>query len=339
MNIVHLDKGVINPGDLLWDRLQQLGHFAHYAETKGLAEFRQHAGDAHAVFTMRSPVTREMIKSAPNLQIICSGTVGYDHIDLEAANEAGITVTHVPSGPIAAKAVAQGTMALLLGLTNHVGYFSQPETFQNWRSGGKWAYVDPNPQRQIYDLEGKTVGLIGFGGIGRCFAELVHPYGLNIIAATRTNNADTHGIGAHVEFCTLPELLSRSDIVSLHCPYTEKNHHLISEATIAQMKQGVIILNTSRGGLIDEFALAAALHAGKVRGAGVDVLSTEPPTHDNPLLDAPHCLITPHNCWTAADVRQKYLDKAIDNLVAFLQDRPQNVVNNPNSRIHLVAKM
>jgi len=323
MKIVFLDTAIMNPGDIPWTDIKKLGTFSHYTSTTP-ADFQAHAGDADAVLVVRSELNKAVIESAHHLSYIGVVATGYDKIDIEAADKAGITVTNVPSNGITAPAVAQGAMALLLHLTNYVGHYTQKSTIDAWRRSGCFCYVD----RPVIDLAGLTIGMVGFGDIGHAFGKRAHANDMKIIATTHSGKLKAN-LGYDVQWRPLEALLEESDVVSLHCPLRAETAQIINKETLARMKPGAILINTARGGLVDELALRDALCSGKLRAAGLDVLSIEPPPPDNPLLSAPNCVITPHNSWTSKGVRTKFLAAAIENLANYLEGRPQNVVNAP----------
>ena len=251
------------------------------------------------------------------MQYIGVLATGYNVVDIAAARAQGIPVCNIPT--YGTTAVAQFVMALLLELCHHVGDHSRSVKAGDWSRCPDFCYWNS----PLIELAGKTFGVIGYGRIGRATARLAAAFGMEILAY----DAHATGMDEVARLVSLDELLERSDVISLHCPLFESNRGMINRASIARMKDGVLLINTSRGPLIDEAALAEALHAGKVAGAGLDVLETEPARPDNPLLAEPNCLITPHIAWAPKESRQRLMDIAVENLQAWLKGNPQNVVN------------
>ena len=315
MKIVVLDGHTLNPGDLSWDAVHALGSCTIY-ERSTPAEVVSRACDAEAVLTNKTVLSAELLGALPKLRYIGVLATGYNVVDVAAARARGITVTNVPG--YGTRSVAQHTMALLLELSNHVGLHARQSAMGTWSAARDFCYWD----RPLRELDGLTMGIVGYGAIGRCVAGLARAFGMSVIATSRKRpEAETH-------LCWMPldELLGSSDMVSLHCPLTDETRALISPRTLTLMKPGAFLINTSRGPLIDEPALAAALCAGQIAGAALDVLSTEPPPGDHPLLSAPNCLITPHQAWASGAARTRLLAAAAENLRAFLASRPVNIV-------------
>lgn len=318
MKIVVLDGNGLNPGDLSWECLGQFGEYTVYpvTETEELSVQRLQGCDI--ALTNKTPITASLLEKCPSVRYIGVQATGYNVVDTDAAKLHGIPVTNVPSYGTAA--VAQFTFALLLEVCHRIGYHDtlvhdgewvRSPTFCFWRT----------PQSE---LAGKTIGIIGFGRIGRAVGKLANAFGMRVLAYSRSETEEGRAIGQYV---TLDTLLKESDIVSLHCPMFPETSKLIRSETIAKMKDGAILLNTSRGGLIDEADVAEALRSGKLRAAAVDVVTQEPMAADNPLLTAPNCIITPHIAWAPIESRQRLLDCVVDNIRAFLNGAPQNVVN------------
>lgn len=320
MKIIVLDGYTENPGDLSWAPLEELGDLTVYDRTDPSDQelIIQRIGDAQAVFSNKTPITASIMHACPQLRFIGMLATGYNMIDVQAAAQAGITVCNVPS--YGTEAVAQMAIALLLEITNQVGHHSQTVRQGKWSNHIDWCYWDYS----LIELAGKTMGIIGFGRIGQRTGQIAKSMGMRILAYDTSPNETGRQIA---EYVGLEELLAQSDVIALHCPLFAENEGLICKDTILQMKDGVIIINNSRGQLIKEQDLADALHSGKVFAAAVDVVSTEPIRKDNPLLTAPNCFITPHNSWSAKEARQRIMDTAAENLRAYLNGKPKNVVN------------
>ena len=314
MKIVVVDGAALNPGDLSWDALEQLGEITVYDRTEA-SQLLSRAASAEVVITNKVPLDAQAIQALPNLRYIGITATGYNIVDTAAAREAGVTVTNVPA--YSTPAVAQATFALLLELTNHVGELDR-EVRTRWPASGDWCYWD----EPIVELEGLSFGIVGYGHIGQAVGRIGRAFGMEVHATTRRGDA-----GGDVKALDLDALFSRCDVVTLHCPLTEQTRGLVSAERLWRMKPTALLINTSRGPLIDDQALAEALHEGRIAGAGLDVLSLEPPPPDHPLLSAPRCIITPHVAWAAAASRRRLLAATVENLRAFLDGRPQNVVN------------
>lgn len=318
MKIVVLDGYTLNPGDLSWNGLEKLGHVTVYDRTPA-DQISQRMKGAEVVFTNKTPLTKETLAAAVGLKYIGVLATGYNVVDVEGAKELGITVTNIPTyGTIA---VAQMATALLLEMCHHVGKHSESVRSGEWASSIDFSFWN----HPLIELNGKTLGLIGYGRIGQSFAKIAQALGMNIIAYNGPNNKGIEGdTTKHV---TLDELLDQSDVISLHSPLFESTQGMINKDSIAKMKDGVMLINTSRGPLIVEQDLADALNSGKVAGAALDVLSEEPPSADNPLVKAENCIITPHIAWAPTETRSRLMDIAVDNLVNFIDGNAQNVVN------------
>ena len=316
MNIVVLDGHTLNPGDLTWDELQSLGDCAIHERTPS-QEVVPRAADAEIVLTNKAALTREQIQTLPKLKYIGVLATGYDIVDVAAARERNIPVTNVPT--YGTRSVAQHTLALLLELTQHVGHHARTVRDGRWTNSPDFCYWD----YPLAELDGLTMGVVGFGRIGRTVAELATAFGMKVLAASSTARRAPSG----VPFVDLETLFRQSDVVSLHCPLTEQTKNLVNRELLALMKPTAFLLNTSRGPLIDELALAEALDAGRIAGAAVDVLSVEPPPADHPLLRARNCMVTPHIAWATRAARSRLMQVAVTNVRAFLLGKPQNVVN------------
>ena len=314
MKIVVLDGAALNPGDLSWDALGQFGAYTVYPRTDSTQEAIDRIGSAEILLTNKTPVTRELLNACPSLRYIGVLATGYNVVDCSAARERSIPVTNIPS--YGTDAVAQFTMALLLEICHQIGFHSAAVHQGQWENAPVFSFW-LTPQSE---LAGKTMGIIGLGRIGSAVAKLAQAFGMRVIAYSRTGK---DGFSC-VDFDTL---LCQSDVISLHCPLSPETQRIIRKETIAKMKDGAILLNTSRGGLLDEIDVANALASGKLRAAAVDVVSQEPILGTNPLLHAPNCIITPHMAWAPVESRQRLMDCAVDNLRCFLDGSPKNVVN------------
>ena len=317
MKIVVLDGYALNPGDLSWDFLAQFGEYTVYDRTpEDMIVSR--IGDGEIVLINKTPITAATLEACPSIKLICVLATGYNVVDTAAAKEKGIPVCNVPDYGTAA--VAQFTFALLLELCHQVGHHAQTVREGKWYDCPDFCYWD-TPQ---LELAGKTIGIIGFGRIGRAVGRIAKAFGMNVIAYNRSQCEEGKAIGKYV---SLDELLATADVISLHCPLAAENTGLINADTIARMKNGVILLNTARGPLVDEAAITAALEAGKVRGFACDVVSAEPMKEDNPLKSAPNCIVTPHMAWAPVESRQRIADCTGRSIRAFLEGNPINTVN------------
>lgn len=317
MKIVVLDGYTLNPGDLNWDTLKQLGDCAIYDRTPP-SEIVERAGNAEVVLTNKTLLTRDTITALPKLKYIGVLATGYNVVDTAAAKERNLPVTNVPD--YGTPSVAQHTFALLLELTQHAGHHSQTVRDSRWTRSPDFCYWD----FPLIELHGLTFGIIGFGKIGRAVAKLADAFGMRVLVHSRSRAVD---LTTEFTLVGLDELLSRSDVVSLHCPLTPDNKEFINAARLSQMKPTAFLLNTSRGPLLDEQAVAEALNTGRIAGAALDVLSIEPPRADNPLLTARNCLVTPHLAWATRAARARLMDVAVENVRSFIAERPRNVVN------------
>ena len=311
MKIVVLDGHTENPGDLSWAELEKLGELTVYDFSES-AEAAERMADAEIVLTNKTVITREMIESHPHLRMIGVLATGLNVVDTVAAAERHIPVCNVPS--YATDAVAQYTFALLLELCHRVGAHNQAVQEGRWTQGREFCFWD-YPQ---IELSGKTMGLIGYGRIGKAVERIARAFDMTVLHTTPSGREGS---------VSLDEVLRQSDVISLHCPLTKENRHLISHETIAKMKPGVLLINTGRGPLVDEAALREALLNGHVAGAAMDVTEQEPIPADSPLLGLDNCLITPHIAWAAKEARQRLMNTVVENVRAFLQGSPVNVVN------------
>ena len=310
MKIVILDGYTENPGDLSWEGFEQLGDLTVYEHTKP-EEIVARIGDAEMVITNKTPLTAETFAACPQVRYVGVLATGYNVVDVSAAKARGVVVTNIPT--YGTQAVAQYVFALLLELCHRVGHHSDQVQQGRWTSGRDFCFWD----YPLTELAGKTMGIVGYGRIGQATAHIARAFGMRVIACA---SRPAEGL------CTLEEVLKQSDVISLHCPLTAHNAGMINRESIARMKDGVFIINTARGQLIDEQALREALLSGKVAAAAVDVVSVEPIRRDNPLLGLANCLITPHIAWAPKESRQRLMDVAVENAAAFLQGRVKNNV-------------
>ncbi|MGN0791826.1 MAG: D-2-hydroxyacid dehydrogenase [Christensenellales bacterium] len=317
MKIVVLDGYTENPGDLTWEQLEAYGELTVYDRTPA-DKVIERIGDGEIVYTNKTPVTRAVMEACPNIRFISVLATGYNIVDCAAAKERGIPVTNVPTYGTAS--VAQFAIALLLEVCHHVAHHDRAVHEGRWAGNPDWCFWD----YPLIELAGKTLGIIGFGRIGRATGCIAKAMGMKILAYDSVQTDEGARIGEYVELDTL---LSESDVIALHCPLFPETEGIINRHTIAKMKDGVIIINNSRGPLVVEQDLADALNGGKVYAAGLDVVSTEPIREDNPLLKAKNCIITPHISWAPKESRRRIMDTAAENLRAFLEGNPINVVN------------
>ncbi len=319
MKIVCLDGYCENPGDLSWGPVEQFGELTVYDRTpEDKEEILRRIGDADILIANKNGITADILDACPNLKYITVLATGYNVVDTAAARARNIPVSNVPT--YGTDAVAQHTIGLLLEICHHIGYHDRAVKAGRWESGTDWCFWD----YPLIELAGKTMGIIGFGKIGQAVGVRAKAMGMKILAAGSRPTEEGRAIGEYVE---MDELLASSDVISLHCPLFPNTKGLVCKENIAKMKDGVILLNSSRGGLVVEADLAEALESGKVYAAGVDVVSTEPITGDNPLLTAKNCIITPHIAWAPREARQRIMDTTAENIASFLRGHPQNVVN------------
>ena len=314
MKIVILDGHALNPGDLSWDCFRQFGTVEYYDRTAGEDLTIRRIGDADIILLNKTPITKSVLDACPSLKLICVLATGYNVVDCTAAASKGIPVCNVPG--YGTDSVAQFTFALLLELCNRVGLHSDSVHSGEWSACPDFCYWK-TPQME---LAGKTIGIIGYGSIGRAVGKIAEAFGMKVLAYSRT-----HYEG--IDYVDLDTLLRQSDIVSLHCPLFPETREIINADTISKMKDGAILLNTSRGPLISEEAVAEALQTGKLRGAAMDVVCQEPIPASSPLLRAPNCIMTPHMAWAPIEARQRILNITMDSIHAFLKGEQKNVVN------------
>ena len=320
MKIVVLDGYTENPGDLSWDKLREFGDLTVYDRTPvdDEEEIIRRIGDAEVVFTNKTPVSGKVIDACQGMRMISMLATGYNVVDHTYAKEKGIPVMNVPTYGTAS--VGQFAIALLLEICHHVGYHDRTVHEGKWESCEDWCYWD----YPLIELDGKTMGVIGFGRIGQTTGRLAKALGMRVLAYDSYPNEAGKQIAEYVDLDTL---LAQSDVIALHCPLFPDTEGIINKESIAKMKDGVILINNSRGPLVVEQDLADALNTGKVAAAGLDVVSTEPIKGDNPLLKAKNCIITPHISWAPKESRQRIMDCAYDNLKAYAEGKPVNVVN------------
>ena len=319
MKIVILDGYTENPGDLSWESLENLGELTVYDRTPDDdAEIARRIGDAEIVLTNKCPVRRAVMDACPNIRYISVLATGYNIVDVACAREKDIPVSNVPTYGTAA--VGQFAIALLLEICHHVAHHAEAVRQGRWEANPDWCFWD----YPLIELDGKTMGIIGFGRIGQTTGRIAKAMGMHILAA---GSRETEAGRAIADYVPLDELLARSDVVVLHCPLFPSTQGIINRETIAKMKDGVILINNSRGPLVVEQDLADALNSGKVFAAGLDVVSTEPIRGDNPLLTAKNCFITPHISWAPKECRERILACTEENIRAFLAGSPVNLVN------------
>ncbi len=320
MKIVVLDGYTENPGDLSWSELEAYGELTVYDRTSlsNENEAIERIGDAEVVFTNKTPITKRVIDACPNMKFISLLATGYNVVDYEYAQKKGIPVTNVPTYGTAS--VSQFAIALLLEICHHIAHHSEAVHEGRWENCQDWCFWD----YPLIELAEKTIGIIGFGRIGQQTGKIAKALGMKVLAYDNYQSDSGREIAQYVE---LEELLENSDVVALHCPLFPSTEGIINKEIIAKMKDGVIILNNSRGPLIVEQDLADALNSGKVMAAGLDVVSTEPIKGDNPLLKAKNCIITPHISWAPKESRQRIMDCAVANVKAYVAGKPINVVN------------
>ena len=317
MKIVVLDGHAVNPGDLSWDIIRQFGELEIYDYTAPEDTVSRLQG-AKIALTNKTVIDAAVMDACPELKLICVLATGYNVVDCADTKRRGIPVCNVPA--YGTDAVAQFTFALLLELCHQVGHHSTAVHDGRWCSNRDFCFWD-TPQME---LAGKTMGIIGFGRIGRAVGKIAKAMGMQVIAYNRSRCPEGEAIGTYVD---LETLLKTADVISLHCPLTDENAGLINRDTLSMMKDGVILLNTARGPLLDEKAVSDALSSGKLRGAAVDVVSKEPMERRNPLLTAPNCIITPHMAWAPTESRQRILNITANSIAAFLEGKPINTVN------------
>lgn len=319
MKIVVLDGYALNPGDLSWQGFEELGEVTVYDRTSytDKQEIIERIGDAEAILTNKTPITADVLKACPQLTYIGVLATGYNVVDLAAAKEQGITVTNIPS--YSTNAVAQATFALLMEVTNQVGHHNRSVHQGDWQTSKDFSYW----QTPLMELAGKTIGLIGYGAIAQAVATIAHAFQLKV---SYFNHRPKPAQADWAKQVSLAELYQEADIISLHVPQFPETEKMIDRTALAQMKSSAILINTARGGLIDEAAVAEALQTGQIAALAADVVSKEPIEADNPLLQAPNCYLTPHIAWAPVETRRRLMGIAVANLSGFKAGTPQNVV-------------
>lgn len=318
MKIVVLDGYTLNPGDISWEGMEAFGELTVYDRTKA-EDVVARIGDAEVVYTNKTPITRETLDACPNVKFIGVLATGYNIVDIAAAKEKGIPVSNIPTYGTAA--VSQFAIGLLLELCHHIGEHSDAVKAGEWTSNPDWCFW----KYPLVELDGKTMGIIGFGRIGQDTGKIAQALGMKVLAYDAFKRPELETETCH--YVDLDTLLAESDVIALHCPLFPDTEGIINKDTIAKMKDGVMIINNSRGPLVVEQDLRDALDSGKVAGAAVDVVSTEPIQMDNPLIGAKNVIITPHISWAPKESRQRLMNIAVDNLKCYVEGKPQNVVN------------
>lgn len=318
MKIVILDGNATNPGDLNWDSLKKLGELIVYDRTPK-EEITERAKGATIVITNKTPIGKEEINQLPDLKYIGVIATGFNIIDIVAAKEKGIIVTNVPG--YSTSSVVQLVFALLLEQCHHVQRHSDSVMDGKWSRSLDFSFWD----FPLVELSGKTIGIIGFGSIGQAVADVATAFGMNVIGSSRRQTDQS--ARKNFRWAEISELLKESDVVSIHCPLTPETQNLINKESLKTMKRSAFVINTARGPIINELDLADALNNDVIAGAGIDVLSVEPPAADNPLFNTKNCLITPHIAWATLESRARSIDIAVNNISSFINGNPVNIVN------------
>ena len=319
MKIVILDGYCVNPGDRSWEKLEKLGELTVYDRTPyNDADIIERIGDSEIVVTNKTPISENTLKSCPGIKFITVLATGYNIVDTAAARARGIGVANIPG--YGTDAVAQFAISLLLELCAHVGHHSARVHEGAWNSSPDWCFWD----HPLIELTGKTIGILGYGRIGKQTGRIAKALGMKVLANSRSKQSGSDDVA---EFTDVDTLIRSCDVIALHCPLFPETREIINKDSIAKMKDGVMIINNSRGQLVNEQDLADALNSGKVAAAGLDVLSSEPVSGDNPLLTAKNCIITPHISWAPVEARQRIIDVTCSNITAFLEGRAENIVN------------
>lgn len=317
MRIVILDGFSVNPGDLSWDELNQLGDVIVYDRTSE-DEVIDRCKGAEIILTNKVVLDATTLNMLPRLQYIGVLATGYNVVDLEVASRQNIVVTNIPA--YSTESVAQMVFAHILNIVSRVEHYARENRKGRWTNSSDFCYLDHN----LTELYGKRMGIIGLGNTGMATARIAQAFGLNVMAYTSKDEDD---LPNGIRKVTLEQLYSESDIISLHCPLTDSTYHMINKETLVTMKPTAILINTGRGPLVDDSAVATALHKGIIAAYGADVITTEPPKEDNPLLSAPYCYLTPHIAWATKEARTRLLNTCIRNIKAFLDGEPINQVN------------
>lgn len=317
MKIVVLDGYAANPGDLSWERLEALGECTVYPRTTD-EQLLERAANAEILLTNKVIINRTTIEALPQLKYIGVLATGYNVVDVAAAKEHGIVVTNIPA--YSTPSVAQMVFAHILNITQRVGHYADEARHGVWTTCQDFSYSNT----PLMELQGKKIGIVGLGNTGYNTARIAIGFGMKVHAYTSKSRLQ---LPPEIRKAELDELFATCDIVSLHCPLTADTHHLVNESRLKLMKPSAILINTGRGPLVNEQDLANALNNGTIYAAGVDVLSTEPPRADNPLLSAKNCFITPHIAWATQEARQRLMEIACNNVEQFIKNKPQNVIN------------
>ena len=314
MNIVFADESTVTLGDTDFTPLRSLGQYSGYANSTE-SEIIERASEADVVIANKAPITRTVLESLPKVKLVAVIATGYNNVDVPAAKQRGVCVCNVPG--YAAETVPQHAFALILNLATRAYQYHADVLAGAWQRASSFTLLS----YPTFELSGKTIGIIGFGAIGRGVAQLATAFGMEVLVY------DPYaGTPEGAKTVELDDLLRRADVVTVHCPLTEATRNLIDEAALARMKSSALLINTARGGIVNEEALAEALHAGRLAGAGVDVLTEEPPSSGNVLLSARNVILTPHSAWSTVEARQRLVDRTAENIEAFGAGRPQNVV-------------
>ena len=316
MNIVVLDGYTANPNDLSWEPLEAFGKLTIYDRTSA-DELIKRAQDADIILTNKCRLKEEELKQLPKLKYIGVLATGYNNIDTEYAHKHGIVVSNIPS--YSTESVVQMTFAHIFNITNQVSHYASEVRAGQWSQNPDFCYWNT----PLQELAGRTLGIIGLGNIGMRVAQVAHCLGMDVFALT---SKEKDQLPTGVQKTTLEGLLGVADILTLHCPLSPDTYHLINEERLAMMREGAILINTSRGALVDEKAVANALESGRLQAYGADVMSKEPPLADNPLLRQAHAHLTPHIAWATLEARQRLIKTGIENVKAFVEGQPQNVV-------------
>ena len=318
MKIVGLDQHCVNPGDLSWEEIETLGEYTVYERTNSVSDVVERSKDAEAILVNKVEITNDVMSQLPKLKYIGEMATGYNNIDIEAAKRRGIVVTNIPA--YSTDSVAQLVFAHILNISNSVDHYATETRNGEWSRQPDFCYWDT----PIIELSGKTIGIVGLGNIGMKVAMIAHSFGMDVSAVT---SKETHNLPTWIRKSTLTGLLSSSYIVTLHCPLTTDTRQMINSKTLQLMHPNSILVNTGRGGLVDEDAVAAALQSKELGAYCVDVLNEEPPRSDNPLFKCDRAYITPHVAWASRDARSRLIHIAAGNIKAFIDGKPVNVVN------------
>ena len=316
MKIVELDGYAANPDDISWEPLKALGELTVYSRTKA-EDVVERAKDAEIVLTNKVVFTDEVMSQLPKLKYIGVLATGYNVIDVEAAHRRGIVVTNIPA--YSTESVVQMTFAQILNITNQVGHYADEVRGKRWSNNPDFCYWDT----PLIELSGKTMGIVGLGHIGSRVAHVAREFGMDVFALT---SKDSSQLPDGIQKTTIDGLLGVADILTLHCPLTKDNYHMINAERLEQMKPGAILINTARGALVDEAAVAKALESGHLAAYGADVMDVEPPKADNPLLGQPHAFLTPHIAWATKEARTRLMNICVANVKAFIEGHPINRV-------------